>query len=296
LRGRTTERIRLLARAKINYSIEIKGLRSDGYHELSSVFQSITLADELTLERAGRGFELIVEPEAADIGPWEWNTVHRAWRVLAEHTGTPLPIRAHLQKNVPAGGGLGGGSSDGAATLVGLNALFGLGLDTEALQALARGVGADVPFCVCGGTALATGVGEKLEALPGPPEHHLVIAMPAFEANTAQVYRAFDASPGHETLATGPVVEALGRGDLAALASALGNDLAPVTEEMCPDVARLRGALLRAGALGACMTGSGSAVFGIFRDAGGARRAAAGLDAPFVSVCEPAREGVALVG
>jgi 4-diphosphocytidyl-2-C-methyl-D-erythritol kinase len=296
LRGGSTERIRLLARAKINYSVEVKGLRPDGYHELSSVFQSITLADELTLERAGSGFEFTVEPEAADIGPSEENTVHRAWRVLGEHTGTPLPVRAHLQKNVPAGGGLGGGSSDGAATLVGLNAIFDLGLGTRTLQALAKEVGADVPFCVDGGTALATGIGEKLETLPGPPSHHLVIAKPPFEANTADVYRAFDASPGRATLATQPVIEALRTGDLAALASALGNDLASVTEGMCPGVTELRETLLRAGALGACMTGSGSAVFGIFGDAGEARRTAAGLQAPFVCVCEPADGGVEVVG
>ena len=287
--------IRLLARAKINYSLEITGVRPDGYHELSSVFQSVTLADELTLERAGRGFALVVEPEASDVGPSEANTVHRAWRVLGEHVGDDLPVRVQLHKNVPAGGGLGGGSADGAATLVGLNLLFGLGLDTGTLRELALGVGADVPFCVGGGTALATGVGEKLAPLPGPPDHHLVIAKPPPQANTAQVYRAFDAAAQRPPPTTGAVIEALRSGDLPALASALGNGLAPVTVRMIPEIEELRGALLRAGALGACMTGSGSGVFGIFRSEDAARQAA-DLDAPFVSVCRPAGSGVEVIG
>jgi 4-diphosphocytidyl-2-C-methyl-D-erythritol kinase len=285
-----------VARAKINYAVEILGLRPDGYHELSTVFQSITLADELTLERTQRGFELVVEPEAADLGPHDENTVLRAWSVMSERVGRDLPVRAHLHKNVPAGGGLGGGSSDGAAALVGLNYLFRLGLDTGELQRLATDVGADVPFCVLGGTALATGVGEKLTPLPPPPAHHLVLAKPDVGADTAAVYRALDASSGHVSASAEPVADALQRGDLASLASAVGNDLAPVTERMFPEVAELRRAMLRTGALGACMTGSGSAVFGLFEDEAEARRAAADLDAPFVRVCQPAARGVELLG
>lgn len=290
------DRIRLVARAKINYAVEVLGLRPDGYHELSTVFQSVTLADELALERAERGFELVVEPEAADVGAIERNTVLRAWSVMSERVGWDLPVRAHLHKNVPAGGGLGGGSSDGAAALVGLNELFGLGLESGELQRLATNVGADVPFCVLGGTALATGVGERLTPLPPPPAHHLVVAKPDVGADTAAVYKAFDVSPGQASASTEPVAEALRSGDLTALASAVGNDLAPVTEGMFPEVAELRRAMLRAGALGACMTGSGSAVFGLFEDEAEARRAAAGLDAPFVCVCQPAARGVELLG
>lgn len=288
-------RVRLMARAKINYSLGVRGLRPDGYHELSTVFQSISLADELTLQRSGSGFELVVEPDAADVGPSEGNTVYLAWRAMSARVGRDLPVRARLRKNVPASAGLGGGSSDGAAALSGLNILFDLGFETVELRDLASELGADVPFCVLGGTALATGVGEKLTPLPPPPEHHIVVAKPAFGADTAAVYKAFDASPGHETDATGPVIEALHGGGLSALASAVGNDLAPVTEGMFPEVGELRRELLRAGALGACMTGSGSAVFGLFGDEGAARRAAAGLDAPFARVCGPSGSGVEVI-
>lgn len=290
--GAASDRVRLLAHAKLNYALDIEGVRPDGYHELSTVFQSITLADELALERAEEGFDLVVEPAAADVGPIEENTVHRAWRVMSERAGRDLPVRAHLRKDVPAGGGLGGGSADGAAALVGLDALFGLGLTIGELLRLAARIGADVPFCVLGGTDLAGGVGERLIPLPPPPAHHLVIAKPGFGANTAAVYRAYDAFPARRTAWTGPVLDALRSGDLESLASAVGNALAPVTEGMYPEIPELRRALLRAGALGACMAGSGSAVFGVFATQAEARRAAAGIDAPFVRVCEPAGSGV----
>lgn len=278
--------IRLRAYAKVNLALDVVGRRPDGYHELRTVMQSVSLADEVTLERTGGGFELHVHPSHADVGPPEKNTAHRAWRLLCDRVGGGLPVRITLRKEVPAGAGLGGGSTDAAAVLRGLDTLFGLGLSAEELREVASGIGADVPFCVCGGTALGQGVGEVLSPVPAPPDHRLLVVKPRRGADTAGVYRAFDASSAEEKAAN-RVLSALRSGDLADLAGALGNDLAPVTKGMVPEVAELERGLLEAGALGASMTGSGTAVYGLFPDEDAAARAGEGIGASFVGLCAP---------
>ena len=284
--------IRLRAFAKVNYALEVRGVRPDGYHEISTVMQSISLCDELEIERAEEGFGLLVEPEGAPAGPDDKNTVYLAWRLLKEATGEELPVRVRLRKAIPAGAGLGGGSADAAAALVGLNEMFGLGMDDAELRRIGLRVGADVPFCISGGTALGEGIGEVMAPLPAPPEHRLVVAKPVAGAETARIYKAFDERGVGAGPSVRPVLDALRSGSLGALASSLGNDLAPVTEALVPEVSRLREALGRAGALGAAMTGSGTAVYGLFGSEAAARRAERGIDAPFVSLCGTAARGV----
>ncbi len=283
----------MLAFAKVNYALEVRGLRPDGYHEISTVLQSISLADGVGIERARRGFELLVEPKKMLIGPPEHNTTHRAWSLLRELCGGALPVRVKLRKNIPAGAGLGGGSADAAATLLGLNELFGLGLSEDCLREIGARVGTDVPFCLSGGTALGEGVGDDLTPLPAPPDHRLLVVKPGRSASTAAVYRAHDERPVKpSTRAVEPVLAALRAGDLAALARSLGNDLAPVTGEEVSEVEAQRRALLESGALGASMSGSGTSVYGVFRTEEEARAAKLALRAPFAAVCEPVRRGV----
>ena len=284
--------LRLRAFAKVNYALEVRGVRPNGYHEISTIMQSVSLCDELELERADEGFELSVEPEAAPIGPNDENTVYGAWRLLTETTGEDLPVRVRLRKAIPAGAGLGGGSADAAAALVGLNEMFGLGLGEAELREVGVRIGADVPFCVSGGTALGEGIGEVLTPLPAPPEHHLVVAKPDAGAETARIYGAYDENPGEGRPSIAPALEALRAGDLKALASSLGNDLAPVTEDLVPEVGELRGGLTRAGALGAIMSGSGTAVYGLFGSRGDALVAEQEIDAPFAALCRPVVRGV----
>lgn len=287
----------------MNYALEVRGLRADGYHEISTVLQSISLHDEVEVEEVGSGFELAVEPEGTDVGPIEGNTVHQAWKYLGERVGEELPVRVRVRKGIPSGAGLGGGSADAAAALHGLNELFGLGLSIEELREVGLRIGADVPFCLSGGTALGEGIGERLTPLPAPPPHHLVVAKPAASAETAGIYRAYDdvSGAGMAGAAGGPsvapVVEALYAGDLPALATGVGNDLRPVTEGLLPAVAELLEELLRLGALDASMTGTGTAVFGIFGsgDAPRARAVALALEVPFVALCEPVPRGVEVV-
>ena len=285
-------KVRLRAFAKVNYALEVRGLRDDGYHEIASVLQSISLADELEIERSRGGFELLFEPEGAEVGPLEENTVYKAWALLWEVSGHELPVRMRLHKKIPAGAGLGGGSADAAAVLVGMNELFGLGLNYKELCDIGSRIGADVPFCLLGGTALGEGRGEVLTPLPAPPDHHLVLAKPVRSAETGGIYRAYDARRSRSRSSVDPVMAALRSGNLPALGGALGNDLEPVTAGLVPEVAVYRRGLLQAGALGAAMTGTGTAVYGIFGIREDARMVETKLQAPFVKTHTPVACGV----
>ncbi|HEX6710347.1 MAG TPA: 4-(cytidine 5'-diphospho)-2-C-methyl-D-erythritol kinase [Rubrobacter sp.] len=282
--------VRLRAFAKVNYALDVLGLRADGYHEVRTVMQSISLADEVGLQRATRGFELISEPEEAEIGPPERNTVYLAWKFLNGLTNEELPVRVTLRKMIPAGAGLGGGSADAAAVLVGLNDLFGLGLRVEELRGIGARIGADVPFCISGGTALGEGIGDALTPLPAPPAHRLVVAKPLGSADTATIYRVYD--EGESARSVDPVTSALRSGDLSALAAAVGNDLAPVTADFVPEVKILEQSLRVFRALGTSMSGSGTAVYGIFGDEEAAWIARDRIETPFIGVYEPVSCGV----
>ena len=287
--------VRLKAFAKVNYALDVLGLRADGYHEVSTVMQSISLADELELRRAAGGFDLSLEPEEVAIGPQERNTTYLAWKALQRLTGEEFPVKLTLRKEIPTGAGLGGGSADAAAVLVGLNELFSLGLQVDELRGIGARIGADVPFCISGGTALGEGIGEILTPLPAPPAHLLVVAKPPGSADTAGIYRAYDEAKTESTNSVKPVVSALCSNSLPALAAAVGNDLAPVTKGIIPEVAKLERTLLASRALGASMSGSGTAVYGIFDDAEAAGIAKDTVDAPFIGVYEPVYRGVEIV-
>jgi 4-diphosphocytidyl-2-C-methyl-D-erythritol kinase len=285
-------KVRLRAFAKINYALEVRGLRDDGYHEISSVLQSISLADEVEIERSKGRFELHIEPEGSEVGTLEQNTVYKAWRLLCGLSGAELPVRIRLHKKIPAQAGLGGGSADAAATLYGLNELFSLELNYEELREVGSRIGADVPFALMGGTSLAEGVGEILTPLPAPPVHYLLVAKPERGVGTGGIYRAYDECPGRGTTSVKPVVAALRSGDLSALARAIGNDLERVTAGFVPEVEVYRKDLLRLGAMGAAMSGTGTSVYGIFEREGEARSVAERLPGPYIGIFEPVPRGV----
>ena len=287
--------VRLRAFAKVNYALDVLWLRADGYHDIATVMQSISLCDEVEIERIAEGFELSAEPEVADIGPPERNTTFIAWKALQRLTGDALPARVTLRKRIPAGAGLGGGSADAAAVLVGLNELFDLGLRVDGLRKIGVKIGVDIPFCVSGGTALGEGVGEVLTLLPEPPAHHLVLAKPRRSADTGRIYRAYDATKTESARSVKPVVSALRHRSMLALAAAIGNDLAPVTRDLVPEVSALERELLASGALGASMSGSGTAVYGIFDASEAARIASDALKTPFAGVYEPVSRGIEIV-
>jgi 4-diphosphocytidyl-2-C-methyl-D-erythritol kinase len=206
-----------------------------------------------------------------------------------------LPVRIRLRKQIPTGAGLGGGSADAAAALVGLNELFGAGLGETELREVGLRIGADVPFCITGGTALGEGIGEVLGALSPPPPHYLVVAKPDAGAETARIYQAYDERPEKGNPSVTPVVEALRVGDLGSLARSLSNDLTLVTKDLLPEVGALEEALLHAGALGIAMSGTGTAVYGLFGSGEEARVTGERLQTPFVGVFEPVVCGVELL-
>lgn len=287
------DKVSLRAFAKVNYALDVLGLRPDGYHEIASVMQSISLADEVEIERSERGFSFHVEPQDAEVGPLEKNTVSRAWSLLCERTGRELPVSVCLRKRIPAGAGLGGASADAAAALHGINEIYGLGMSVEELREVGAMIGADVPFCLSGGTALGRGVGEILSPLPAPPAHYLLVVKPLGGAITAEVYRRYDEASWKSVPSVDAVVGAIEAGDLGSLAASLGNDLAPVTRKLVPEVEMFEHELRRAGVLGAAMTGSGTAVYGIFGSRELAESARKKIQAHFAWVCEPVGEKVA---
>jgi 4-diphosphocytidyl-2-C-methyl-D-erythritol kinase len=285
--------IRLRAYAKVNYSLDVLGLRDDGYHDIRTVLQSISLFDGVEIESAERGFSLAVEPR--EVCPVEENTVYRAWRLLRESAGRELPVRIRLEKNTPSGAGLGGGSADAAAALVGMNEMFGLGLGDKELRSVAAKVGADVPFCLAGGTTLGEGIGDDLSALPTPPPHFIALAKPHAGANTAKVYRAYDEFSRRSRGDTDEVVSALRSGDPRSLGASVGNDLASVTAKLVPEVEEYASVFLESGAFGASMSGTGTSVYGIFDAKEEAEAALSWLDARFSEVFEPVSKGVEVV-
>ena len=249
--------VTVLAPAKLNLALDVVGLLPSGYHDLDMTMQAITLYERVVLRRSPY---LNLRLPGSLVAPNNKNTAIKAALAFFDYTGLLAGVDITIYKNTPVRAGMAGGSADAAGTLVALNRLHGSPLTTDALCAIGEKVGADVPFCLRGGTMLATGIGTTLSPLPPLPDCFFVIAKPAFGISTAAAYAAVDNAPFLP--ATDTMQKALQTGDLAAVGAAMENRFAQV---LClADVDRLCDALRKAGALGACMTGSGSAVIGLF--------------------------------
>lgn len=266
-------RIAVRAYAKINWSLSITGRRADGYHELSMFMQTIALRDDLFLETAEE-LTLTIDGDAPAGGD---NLVLRAARAL----GGVAPgrgARMRLTKRIPARAGLGGGSADGAAALLGLNRLWGLNLSPEALREIGLGLGADLPFCLTGGLARVEGVGERITKLSAQKSLPLVILHPKPGLSTPDVYAAWDAmGAGYRAPDAQRLSALLQSGDAAALRGVCENALEEPARTLLPGIGQAVSRLYDCGAAFAQMTGSGSAVFGVFASEKAAREAAAAL-------------------
>jgi 4-diphosphocytidyl-2-C-methyl-D-erythritol kinase len=250
-------------------ALEVLGKRGDGYHEIATVLQAVDLFDRLTMETADTLSLHVDDPE---LPTDEANLVMRAARLLQKTAGIEKGAHLRLQKRIPVAAGLGGGSSDAAATLLGLNRLWGLRWPRARLQELAVELGMDVPFFLGTGRAVARGRGERLQALPGGGGYALVLVNPRTPLSTREVYGRVPAGWHAEPAGTERVIEALRRRNVAALAAALTNNLERVVEPVLPVIGRMKAALLAAGALGAIMSGSGPTVFGLARSLDHARQ------------------------
>ena len=263
--------------AKINLTLRIHGRRTDGYHEIETVFQIVSLHDRLTFEAAGDG-QLELTCDAPDIPCDESNLVHRAAVALRERYGTRRGVRIRLEKTIPAGGGIGGGSSNAAVTLIGLARLWELEAGGRALAEIGASLGADVPFFLTGGTALGTGRGADVHPLPDAPPEQLLIVTPPIKVSTAAAYKSLNAHA--LTKAVSPVNLTVSRAQAeisGSLHAALWNDFEPVVYRLHPEIERARDALKAAGARGALLSGSGASVFGLFENVSERDRARAGL-------------------
>lgn len=253
------------AHAKLNLTLDVLGLRDDGYHALKMVMQSVALADRLTLE-TGTGKPLSVRTNLSFLPTGEKNLAAAAALLFQRESGRDAGgLTIAIEKRVPVCAGMGGGSSDAAAVLRALNGALSGGYSPLALAKLGERVGSDVPYCVLGGTALAEGRGEVLTPLPNLPACHVVICKPAFSISTPELFRAVDEVRLRHRPDTGGVLEALARGDLGGVARRMYN----VFEDVLPprqrgEVQEIKHTLIQHGALGANMSGTGPTVFGIF--------------------------------
>lgn len=278
--------MRILAPAKINLALDITGRRADGYHFVNMVMQSVNLFDEVTVKLKGSDIEVSCNDKSLPRN--EKNTaVSAALHFLKETNIGRAGICIDIKKNIPSGAGLGGGSADAAAVLVALNRLFKTNLTQHELISIGAKVGADVPFCIAGGTKLAKGIGEELSDLPSLEGCYFVIVKPPVSVSTKEAYRAWDEKGIKNSRKIEDVVSALHKGDIELLGRSLFNVFEQVLE--IKEVQQIKESMLALGANGALMSGSGSAVFGIFKSKISAQGAVKLLKNQYTDVflCQP---------
>lgn len=271
-----------IAAAKVNLTLAVQGRRPDGYHLLESVMQTLSLCDVVEVEPAA---QTSLSCDMPGLACDEKNLAWRAWALLQKEYNLDAGVKIKLHKQIPLAGGLAGGSGNAAQVLLAVNEIFGLKLPLARMIELAAGLGADVPFCLQGGTALARGIGEDLQQLPPCPELRVVLVNPGFAVDTATVYKQYDLSapPAEQAEATRLMLSALQSGDPVQIRSSLFNALEPPAFQLFPQLAALKQELAALG-LSALLCGSGATVMGIAADK---KRAAVAADAlqgkyPFV--------------
>lgn len=289
--------MKLKARSKINLFLEALSQRPDGYHDIDTVFQSIDIADDLFFERQEEGITLTVSNPEVPTG--EQNLIHRAYVLLKKsHPGKISGVRIHLEKRIPMGAGLGGGSADAAATLVALNRMFELGLGEKDLMRYSLELGMDAPFCLKGGTALASGRGERLTPIERKCEFQVLVAHPGFSVSTKEAYEALDAMDKWEKRSSEKLVAALKRKKVDDLWHTLYNIFERYAFSRHVVLKDLKNALLSGGCDAAVLTGSGAAVCGYAdtnKDLNDLRNSLA-KTYPFVVIARPVQAGVVFAG
>ena len=258
--GQVTEK----AYAKINLGLDVIRRRPDGYHEVKMIMQTVDIFDILTIKKTEKtGISLMVGD--AELPCDKNNLIYKAAEAVMSEYELPGGVEITLEKNIPIAAGMAGGSSDAAAVYRGMNRLFNLNMSLSDMQKMGVKIGADVPYCIMGGTALSEGIGEILSALPAPPDAYLVVAKPDIDVSTKFVYENLHA----DTLQYHPdidgMVAALKERSLTGITDRLGNVLETVTEKNYPVIAQIKQLMKENGAENALMSGSGPTVFGIYR-------------------------------
>lgn len=253
--------ISLDANAKINLTLDILGIRNDGFHEVSMVMQEVSLHDTIFMEKTSQGISLSID--GSDLPVDETNLCWRAAALILEEYSLSGGVSIRLEKRIPIAAGLAGGSSDAAAVLKGMNQLFQLDLSEEQLCQLGARLGSDIPFCLMGGTMLSTGRGEVLERLEDFPEVYVVLAKPPIGVSTAWAYKTYDAGYHGPHPDNKAMLAAIAGGSLEEAAGLLCNVLEGVTAKQHQIINDYKKAMLESGAMASMMSGSGPTVFGL---------------------------------
>lgn len=270
--------MRLRAMAKINLGLDVLGKREDGYHEVRMIMQTIRMYDLLEMHKKTRS-GITLETSLPYIPTDERNLVYKAARLLMDEFEIQEGLAIKLNKFIPVSAGMAGGSSDAAAAFVGVNNMFRLGLSQQELMDRAVQVGADVPYCIMRGTALAEGIGEKLTRLPQMPACYVLVGKPGVNVSTKLAYENLDLENIRERPDIDGMIRDIEAGDLYSMVSRMGNVFEPGITLRYPVIGQIRELMEEQGALRAMMSGSGPTVFGIFDNRGKMENAAAVLRA-----------------
>ena len=250
--------------AKINLTLDVLGRRANGYHDVEMIMQTVSLFDLLIIDKANGGIK--ISTNLGYLPSNEKNIAYKAALAFFDYTGIKGSVRIIIHKNIPVAAGLAGGSGNAAAVLCALDKLYGTGLSQKQLCEIGLSLGADVPFCIMGKTALAQGVGELLTPIPEAPQMTLLLVKPPVNISTASIYELIDNEPIQRRPDTQAMISAIKNKDIYEISSNLCNVMEEVTGKLCPVVGGIKNKMIMNGALGALMSGSGPTVFGIFDD------------------------------
>lgn len=257
--------------AKINLSLDVLGKRSDGYHEVQMIMQSLTLSDLIIIDKVHSG--IFLNTNLKYLPNTDKNIAYQAAQLFFKKTKIKSGVKIKLIKNIPVCAGLAGGSGNAAAVLCTMNMLYGYPFSDDELIALGSQLGADVPYCMTGGTQLAEGIGDRLTNLSAMPHMYVVLVKPPINVSTAAVYEQIDRVPILAHPNTAQLIRSLDEGNVQELCGGLCNIMENVTQEMYPMIGGIKTKMKRAGADGALMSGSGPTVFGLFHDRKTAKKA-----------------------
>ena len=288
-------KVKVKAPAKINLSLDVLGRRPDGYHDVSMVMQAVSLYDYVTVEKTDSDkIEIVCDYPGVPCD--ESNIAYKACDKFFDYTKTDkCGVKITIEKNIPTQAGLAGGSADGAAVIVGLNKLFGTMLKSKEMCEIGAKIGADVPFCILGGTMLASGIGTKLDKMHNMPKCDIVICKPDISISTAEAYRKIDSMKSYHPPYTDEMVKAIYSGDMFMITTTLFNDF-DFALDLEP-IKAIKKVMMKNKAMGALMTGSGSAVYGIFNKTSKAEKCVEALSAEYkdVFLCQPVKDGCIVI-
>ena len=263
----------LKAPAKINLALHVKGIREDGFHELQMIMQSISLADRIKLSKKSGG--IVLKNSHTELPTGSKNLAYQAAELFFKENNIDAGVEIYIEKNIPIAAGLAGGSTDAAAVLRGLYQLFELETDNDSLRNILKKIGSDVPFCLEGGTVYASGRGEILKELPFIGEKYLVVATPAFQISTPEVYKLYDDLKTGEEFNFNKILNNLKTDEKIKCNLDYKNDLSQAAEELCPEIKNIKEIFKNTKSIFTMVSGSGPTVFSVYRNRKAAEKTAA---------------------